>query len=75
MRTDNLTKNLMAERGDGRLARRQTMLREKFRNRAIRRSLLAEFDDDFFRREQILEFLWTARSKFRDGLPDCGWVK
>ena len=65
----------MTERGDGGLARRQTMLREKFRNRPIRRPLLAEFGDDFFRREQVLEFLWTARRKFRNGLADCGWVK
>ena len=65
----------MAERGDGRLARRQTMLREQFGNGAIRRSPLPQFRYDIARREQVMELLWTERSKFRDRLADCGWVK
>jgi len=65
----------MAERGDGRLARGQAMLREQFCNGAIRRPALSQFGDDILRREQVLEFLWTERRKFRDRLADCGWVK
>ena len=65
----------MAERSDGRLARRQAMLREQFRNGAIRRPPLPQFGDDLLRRKQVLELLWTERRKFRDRLSDCGWVK
>lgn len=75
MRANNLAEYLMTERGDGGLARRQAMLREKFRNGAIRCSLLPKFDDDFFRRDQVLELLRTARRKFRDRLAGCRWVK
>ena len=46
----------MAERGDGRLARRQAMLREQFGNGAIRRPPLPQFRDDIARREQVLNF-------------------
>jgi hypothetical protein len=72
---DNLAKYLMAESGDGRLARRQTMLREQNGNRPIRSAPLAQLDDDILGRDQILEFLRTERRKFRDRLTDCGWVK
>jgi hypothetical protein len=72
---DNLAKNLMAESGDGCLARRQTMLREQSGNRPIRSAPLAQFDDDILGRNQILELLRTERSKFRDRLADCGWIK
>ena len=65
----------MAERRDGRLARRQAMLREQFGNGAIRRPPLSQFGDDILCREQVLEFLWTERRKFRDRLTNCGWVK
>ena len=65
----------MAEGGDGRLARRQAMLREQFGNGAIRRPPLPQFSDDILRREQVLELLWTERRKFRDRLPDCCWIK
>lgn len=65
----------MAERGDGRLARWQAMLREQFGNGAIRRPPLPQFSDDILGREQVLEFLWTERRKFRNRLTDCGWVK
>ena len=65
----------MTEGGDGRLARRQAMLREQFGNGAIRRPPLSQFSDDILRREQVLELLWTERRKFRDRLTDCGWVK
>ena len=65
----------MAERSDGRLARRQTMLREQFGNGAIRRSPLPQFRYDIARREQVLELLWTERRKFRDRLTDCSRVK
>lgn len=75
MRADNLSKYLMAERCDGCLARWQAMLRQEFCNRAIRCPFLPKFNDDFLRREQILEFLWPARRKFRDRLSDCCWIK
>ena len=65
----------MAERGDGRLARGQAMLREQFGNGAIRRPPLSQFSDDILRRKQVLELLWTERRKFRDRLPDCCWIK
>lgn len=65
----------MAKRGDGRLACRQAMLREQFGNSAIRRPPLPQFRDDILRREQVLEFLWTERRKFRDRLPDCCRIK
>lgn len=65
----------MTERGDGRLACRQAMLREQFGNGAIGRPPLSQFSDDILRREQVLELLWTERRKFRDRLPDCCWIK
>ena len=65
----------MAERSDGRLARRQAMLREQFGDGAIRRPPLPQFSDDILGREQVLELLWTERRKFRDRLADCGRVK
>lgn len=65
----------MTERGNGRLAGRQAMLREQFGNGAIRRPSLSQFRNHVLRREQVLELLWTERRKFRDRLPDCGWVK
>ena len=65
----------MAERGDGSLARRQTMLREQGGNRPIRSALLPQLDDDILGRDQVLELLRTERRKFRDRLADCGWVK
>ena len=65
----------MTEHGDGRLARRQTMLREQFGDGAIRTAFLAQFNDDLFRRNQILELLWPARRKFCDRLADFGWIK
>jgi len=65
----------MTEGGDGRLARRQAMLREQFGNGTIRRPPLPQFSDDILRREQVLELLWTERRKFRDRLPDCCWIK
>ena len=65
----------MAELRDGRLARRQAMLREKIGDGAIRRSLLAQLRDDILRREQILEFLRTAGSEFFDRLADFVGVK
>lgn len=75
MWANNLANNLMAERGDGRLACRQTMLREQFGNGAIGRPPLSQFSDYILRREQVLELLWTERRKFRDRLTNCGWVK
>ena len=65
----------MAKRSDGCLAGRQAMLREQFGNGAIGRLPLSQFSDDIFSREQVLELLRTERSKFRDRLADCGWVK
>ena len=75
MRTDDLAKYLMTKSGDGRLACREAMLREKFGNRAIRCALLPKFSDDFLGRDQVLEFLWTERREFCDRLADCIWVK
>ena len=51
------------------------MLREQFGDGAIRRPPLSQFSDDILGREQVLEFLWTERRKFRDRLPDCCWIK
>lgn len=65
----------MTERGDGRLARGQAMLREQFGNGVIRRPPLSQFSDDILRRKQVLELLWAERRKFRDCLADCGRVK
>ena len=65
----------MAECGDGRFARRKTMLREQVGNRAIRGALLAQLDDDILRGNQVLELLRTERREFRDRLTDCGWIK
>ena len=48
----------MTERGNGCLAGRQAMLREQFRNGAIRRSPLPQLSNDILRREQVLELLW-----------------
>ena len=74
-RTNDFAEHLMTEHGDGCLAGREAMLREQFGNRAIRRALLPEFGDDFLGRDQVLEFLRTARCKLRDRLPDTGWIK
>src|SRR5690242_9443241 len=73
--THVLTKHLMTEHRDGRLARRQTMLREKIGDGAIRRALLPQFSDDILRRHEVLELLRTPRRKLFDRLADGGWVK
>jgi hypothetical protein len=65
----------MTELGDGCFAYRQAMLREEIGNGAIRRALLSQLRDDIPCRDQILEFLRTARREFFDCLADCGWVK
>ncbi len=65
----------MTEHRDGRLAGRQAMLREQVGDGTIRRALLSQLRDDLLCREQILEFLRTARCEFLDRLADCGWVK
>lgn len=65
----------MAIRRNGRLAGRQTVLRQQFRNGAIRSTFLPQFNDDFLRRDQILELLGAARREFGDRLADFGWVK
>jgi hypothetical protein len=74
-RSNDFTEDFVAERGDGRLADRQTMLRQQLGNRPIGRALLSQFDDDFPCRGQFLELLWPARREFRNRLPDGGWVK
>jgi hypothetical protein len=51
------------------------MLGEKVGDGTIRRALLSQLRDDLLRREQILEFLRTARREFFDRLANCGWVK
>ena len=51
------------------------MLREKIGDGAVRRTLLSQFDYDILRREQVLEFLRTARREFLNRFADCGWVK
>lgn len=65
----------MAEHGDGRLARRQTVLSQQVGDGAIRPAFLPQLNDDFFRRDQILELLWPARRKFSNCLADFGWIK
>ncbi len=65
----------MTELRDSRFARRQTMLRKEVCDGAIRRAFLTQLDDDFLRREQILELLRTAWREFLDRLADCGWIK
>ena len=51
------------------------MLREEIRDGAIRRALLPQFHNDILCREQVLEFLRTARREFFNRFADCGWVK
>lgn len=65
----------MAELCDGCLARRQAMLREQVGDGAIRCAFLTQLDDDFLRREQVLELLRPARREFLDRFADCGWIK
>ncbi len=65
----------MAEYGDGRLARRQAMLREQIGNAPIRCALLPQLNDDILRRKQVLELLRTARREFINRFADCGWIK
>jgi len=65
----------MTEHRDGRLARRQAMLGQEIGDGTIRSTLMSQLRDDILCREQILEFLWTARCEFFDRLADCGWVK
>jgi hypothetical protein len=36
---------------------------------------LPRLNDHWLCRDQILELLWSARSKFRDRLADFGWIK
>jgi hypothetical protein len=74
-RANDFTEDFMAERGDGRFADGQTMLRQQFGNRPVGSALLPKLDDDFPCRGQFLELLWPARREFRDRLPDGGWVK
>lgn len=72
---DVLTEHLMTEHRDGCLARRQAMLGQEIGDGTIRSTLVPQLCDDFLCREQILEFLRTARCEFFDRLSDCGWVK
>ena len=72
---NNFAKHLVAKYRNGRLARRQAMLREQFGNGSAGGAFLPQFDNNILWRKQILEFLRTAGSKFRDRLADCGWVK
>lgn len=65
----------MAEHGDCRLARWQTVLREQIGNRPIRRTLLPQFRDNIFRRKQVLELLRTTRREFIDRFANGGWIK
>ena len=65
----------MTEQSDGRFARRQAMLREQLGDGPVGRPFLPQLGDHILRREQVLEFLWTAGRKFRDRLADCGWIK
>jgi len=65
----------MTKHGDGCLAGRQTVLRQQFGDGAIRSAFLSQFNDDLFRRDQILELLWPARCKFCDRLADFDWIK
>ena len=51
------------------------MLCEQLGNRAVRPSLLPEFDNDIACREQVVDLLRTARRKLRDRLMDCGGIK
>jgi hypothetical protein len=71
----DFTKDFVTEQGDGCLARRQAMARQKFGNGAIRGTLLPQFDDDILCGEQFVEFLWPSRSKFLDGLTDFTWIE
>jgi len=65
----------MTEHGYGGFACWQAMLSKEIGDGAIRGALLPQLCDDILGREQILEFLRTARSEFLDRLADCGWVK
>ena len=58
-----------------RFACRQTMLCEEVGDGTIRRAFAAQLRDDILCREQVLEFLRTARREFFDCLADCGWIK
>jgi hypothetical protein len=51
------------------------MLGQEIGDGTIRSTLMSQLRDDFLCREQILEFLRTARREFFDRLADCGWVK
>jgi len=51
------------------------MLGQEIGDGTIRSTLMSQLRDDILCREQILEFLWTARCEFFDRLADCGWVK
>jgi hypothetical protein len=53
----DFAKNFVAEQGDGCLASRQAMARQKFGNGAIRCALLPQFNDDILCGEQFLKFL------------------
>jgi hypothetical protein len=41
----------------------------------IRRVFLPRLNDQWLCRDQILELLWSAWSKFGDRLADFGWIK
>jgi len=65
----------MTKHGDGRLARRQTMLCEQVGNGPIRCALLPQLNDDILRRKQVLELLRTPWREFIDRFANCSWIK
>jgi hypothetical protein len=65
----------MTKHCNGCFACRQTVLGQQVGDGTIRGVFLPQLNDDCLCRDQILELLWPARSKFRDRLADFGWVK
>ena len=74
-RPDNLAQKLVAIGRDGRIADRETMLRQQVRDGSVEHPNLPQLDNDFLRRRQVLEVLWTTRCECGDRLSNAGWIK
>ena len=75
MCSNRFTENLVTEIRNCGFAGDETMLIQKFGNRAIGSLLLAQLDNDIFGWNQILMLRWPGWREVLDRLADIDWIK
>lgn len=75
IRAHGFTENFVAEQADGGFAGWQAMAGQQVGDGTIGGALSPQFNDDVLCRDQFLEFLRPARSKFLDRLADFIGIK